>query len=92
MSMHLRRGYWTDSPDKSGSFLHEYRALMILGRAALLAELAYAILNLSAMPMYVDKGLHEFSHYGLIFGTFLATEAVSRPALGALGDESAASR
>jgi MFS family permease len=66
--------------------LHEYRSLLILGSAALLAELAYAILNLSAMPMYVDKGLHEFSHYGLIFGTFLATEALSRPALGALGD------
>lgn len=59
---------------------------MILGAAALLAELAYAILNLSAMPMYVDKGLHEFAHYGLIFGTFLAVEAVSRPAMGAIGD------
>lgn len=66
--------------------LHEYRSLLVLGCAALLAELAYAILNLSAMPMYVDKGLHQFSHYGLIFGTFLATEALSRPALGALGD------
>jgi MFS family permease len=73
-------------PSRARSFLREYKALMILGSAALLAELAYAILNLSAMPMYVDKGLHEFSHYGLIFGTFLATEAVSRPALGALGD------
>lgn len=68
-------------------FLQEYRSLLILGSAALLAELAYAILNLSAMPMYVDKGLHEFSHYGIIFGTFLATEALSRPALGALGDK-----
>lgn len=73
-------------PSRVRNFLREYRSLMILGSAALLAELAYAILNLSAMPMYVDKGLHEFSHYGLIFGTFLATEAVSRPALGALGD------
>jgi len=73
-------------PTRLKHFLHEYRALMILGSAALFAELAYAILNLSAMPMYVDKGLHEFSHYGLIFGTFLATEAVSRPAMGALGD------
>jgi len=67
-------------------FLHEYRSLLILGCAALLAELAYAILNLSAMPMYVSKELHEGSHYGWIFGTFLATEALSRPALGALGD------
>lgn len=67
-------------------FFNEYHALLILGSAALLAELAYAILNLSAMPVYVDKGLHQFSHYGLIFGTFLAAEALSRPALGALGD------
>ncbi len=74
------------SAERVRQFLHEYRALMILGSAALLAELAYAILNLSAMPMYVDKGLHQFSHYGVIFGTFLAAEAVSRPALGALGD------
>lgn len=74
------------STDRIRQFLHEYRALLILGSAALLAELAYAILNLSAMPMYVDKGLHEFRHYGIIFGTFLAMEAVSRPALGALGD------
>ena len=73
-------------PTRARQFFHEYRALMVLGSAALLAELAYAILNLSAMPMYVDKGLHEFSHYGLILGTFLATEALSRPALGALGD------
>ena len=73
-------------PHKARHFFHEYRALMILGAAALLAELAYAILNLSAMPMYVDKELHEFAHYGLIFGTFLAVEAVSRPAMGAIGD------
>jgi MFS family permease len=73
-------------PARVRQFFAEYRALMILGSAALLAELAYAILNLSAMPMYVDKGLHEFAHYGLILGTFLATEALSRPALGALGD------
>lgn len=74
------------SPTRIRRFLHEYKALLILGCAALLAELAYAVLNLSAMPMYVDKGLHEFSYYGWIFGTFLAAEALSRPALGALGD------
>lgn len=75
-----------DIPHKVRRFFREYRALIILGAAALFAELAYAILNLSAMPMYVDKGLHEFAHYGLIFGTFLAVEAVSRPGMGALGD------
>jgi len=70
---------------RAREFLREYRALLVLGGAALLAELAYAVLNLSAMPMYVN-GLGQFSHYGLIFGTFLAVEALSRPALGALGD------
>lgn len=74
------------STDRVRQFFREYRALLILGSAALLAELAYAILNLSAMPIYVAKGLHLFPYYGYIFGMFLATEAVSRPALGALGD------
>ncbi|MCX6343774.1 MAG: MFS transporter [Armatimonadetes bacterium] len=65
---------------------HEYRSLLMLASAALLAELAYAVLNLSAMPMYVDKSLNLGKNWGFIFGTFLAVEALSRPALGALGD------
>lgn len=67
-------------------FLHKYRSLFALGTAALLAELAYAILNLSAMPMYVKYSLKEEPMLGLIISTFLLTEAVSRPAFGALGD------
>ncbi len=69
-----------------GLFAHQYRAILMLAAAALLAELAYAVLNLSAMPMYVDKSLNLGKSWGFIFGTFLAVEALSRPALGALGD------
>lgn len=59
---------------------------MGLGAAALLAELAYAILNLSALPMYMKFVVHAEQYWGMIFSTFLLTEAVSRPGLGALGD------
>lgn len=69
------------------TFLHEYRLLLVLGLAALLAELAYAILNLSALPVYVNYSLHEGQWWGLIYGTFLLLEAGSRPALGALSDK-----
>jgi MFS transporter, DHA1 family, multidrug resistance protein len=68
-------------------FLHKYRSLLALGVAALLAELAYAILNLSALPPYVSFSLHDEPYWGLILSTFLLTEAVSRPAFGALGDK-----
>lgn len=67
-------------------FVRKYRLLLILGFAALLAELAYAILNLSALPMYLKFSLHQEAALGLIISTFLLTEAVSRPAFGALGD------
>ncbi len=68
-------------------FIHSNRALVSLGLAALLAELAYAILNLSAMPMYVSFTLKHEEALGLIMSTFLLTEAVSRPVFGALGDK-----
>lgn len=67
-------------------FLTKYRSLLSLGSAALLAELAYAILNLSALPMYVTYTLKQGPLLGVIISTFLLTEAVSRPAFGALGD------
>ena len=67
-------------------FFKRNKSLIALAMAALIAELAYAILNLSAMPVYVAKTLHEGSNLGFIGGTFLAVEALSRPGLGALGD------
>lgn len=69
------------------TFYAKYRSLFALGTAALLAELAYAILNLSALPVYVKFSLHQEQFWGMILGTFLLTEAVSRPAFGALGDK-----
>lgn len=72
---------------KSFSFIKGNRALISLTVAALLAELAYAILNLSAMPMYVKMSLNKGSMLGVIISTFLLTEAVSRPVFGALGDK-----
>lgn len=69
------------------TFYTKYRPLLALGSAALLAELAYAILNLSALPMYVKFSLHQEPYWGIILSVFLLTEAVSRPAFGALGDK-----
>ena len=68
------------------AFVHKYRHLLSLASAALLAELAYAILNLSAMPVYVTYGLKRGPAVGLVMSTFLLTEALARPAFGALGD------
>ena len=73
------------APEIKG-FVRNNRALLALGFAALLAELAYAILNLSAPPVYVEFTLDQGKHLGLILGTFLLTEAISRPFFGALGD------
>lgn len=67
-------------------WLRAYRTLVVLGSAAMLAELGYAILNLSALPMYVKFSLDRGPAWGLILATFLMAEAVSRPAFGALGD------
>lgn len=67
--------------------MREYRLLLVLGFAALLAELAYAILNLSALPMYLKFSLHQEAVLGVIISVFLLTEALSRPAFGALGDK-----
>jgi len=69
------------------AFLHQYRPLLSLGAAALLAELAYAILNLSALPMYVAFVLKRPTELGVVMAAFLLAEAVSRPWFGALGDK-----
>jgi DHA1 family multidrug resistance protein-like MFS transporter len=67
-------------------FLVKYRNLLALGVAALLAELAYAILNLSALPVYCKYVLHSEQVFGVMLSVFLLTEAASRPLFGALGD------
>jgi len=49
------------SASKTKAFGENFRPLLTLGLAALLAELAYAILNLSALPMYVTFTLNQGS-------------------------------
>lgn len=67
-------------------YIHDYKSLLWLGLACLFAELGYAILNLSALPMYVKFSLNRGAEWGIILSTFLLTEALSRPPAGALGD------
>lgn len=62
------------------------RTIVALAVGAFLVELAYAILNMSAFPVYMREGLHNESRWGILLGTFLIAEAVARPAFGALGD------
>ena len=55
---------------------------------ALLAETAYAVLNISAMPVYLknDRGFPEGT-IGLIVATFLLSEAVFKGPMGTLADK-----
>lgn len=55
---------------------------------ALLAELAYAVLNISAMPVYLknDRGFPEGT-IGLIIAMFLLSEAVFKGPMGTLADK-----
>jgi MFS family permease len=77
------RGFWAINKDR----LFRYRTIIGLGFIALLAELAYATLNQSALQPYVDKELNLGAGWlGWIMATFLLVEALSRPGLGALGD------
>lgn len=38
--------------------LHKYRAVIALGSIALLAELGYAVMNFSALPVFVPQDQH----------------------------------
>lgn len=57
-----------------------------LALVALFAQVGYATLNFSALVMWVQYDLQMGKHLGLILGTFMLTEALLRPWLGALGD------
>ena len=54
---------------------------------ALLAEIGYAVLNVSTMPVYLkyDRGLGE-SVIGIVLVAFLFTEAVFKSPMGHLAD------
>jgi len=57
-----------------------------IGVIALLAQVGWATLNFSALPMWVEKHLQQGKYLGLILSAFMVTEAVFRPSLGALSD------
>lgn len=69
------------------SLLRQKRILHLL-LIALMAELAYAILNISAMPVYLknDRGFPEGT-IGFIVATFLLSEAVLKGPMGSLADK-----
>jgi DHA1 family multidrug resistance protein-like MFS transporter len=72
-------------PEKT-SLLKQKKVVSLLV-VALLAELAYAVLNISAMPVYLktDRGFPE-GVIGLIVATFLLSEAVFKGPMGSLAD------
>ena len=63
------------------------RCVLHLLVVALLAELAYAVLNISAMPVFLknDRGFPEGT-IGFIVATFLLAEATFKGPMGALAD------
>jgi DHA1 family multidrug resistance protein-like MFS transporter len=67
--------------------LFRQKKVLHLLAIALLAELAYAVLNISAMPVYLknDRGFGE-GVIGFIVATFLLSEAVLKGPMGSLAD------
>lgn len=62
-----------------------YGALIPLGVVSAVAGLAYAVMNQSAIPPYVQE-LGLTAHIGLIYAAFLVTETVFKSPMGSLGD------
>ncbi|MBI2844040.1 MAG: MFS transporter [Armatimonadetes bacterium] len=62
------------------------RTMAGLAVVALFAQVGYATLNFSALVMWVQYDMRQGKHLGLILGTFMLTEAMFRPWLGALSD------
>ena len=65
--------------------LVSYRVLVSLGIVAGVAELAYGVMNQSAIPPYVQQ-IGLTAHIGLIYAAFLVTETVFKSPMGSLGD------
>lgn len=74
-----------DSCSKAKSFYRTYHTLIYLSIVSFVAELAYAVVNQSALPPYlVNIGLE--THIGVIIGMFLVVEAILKSPMGTLGD------
>jgi MFS family permease len=59
--------------------------LVSLGIVSAVAELAYGIMNQSAIPPYVQE-LGLTAHIGVIYAAFLVSETILKSPLGSLGD------
>lgn len=57
-----------------------------IGIVSMLAQLGWMALNFSALPMWVQSGLGQGQYLGVITSSFMLTEAVLRPSMGALSD------
>src|SRR2546430_16947204 len=62
-------------------------ALLAIAAIAGLAELSYAVMNVSAMPVYLVYSLgYDASALGIFLGAFLICEGVLKGPFGLLGD------
>lgn len=72
--------------ERGGKPLPSARFLLIrLGIVSAIAELAYGIMNQSAIPPYVQE-IGLTAHIGLIYAAFLAVETATKSPMGMLGD------
>ncbi len=61
--------------------------LIALSLVAGLAELAFIIVNISALPVYLEFGLNLPNLVGVALGAFYLAEAAGNPIMGSLGDK-----
>jgi MFS family permease len=63
-----------------------YRPVIALALVAAVAEAAYAVINVLALPVFVDRELQATSYLGLIVGAFLLVESLMKSPMGAVSD------
>ena len=71
---------------RARSLWNRVRPVLALAAICAIAELAYAVVNILAIPVYVSKELGLGAFVGVVMGAFLLAEAVGRLGLGALSD------
>jgi MFS family permease len=64
----------------------KYHALLFLGIVSAVAELAYGVMNQSAIQPYVRE-IGLTAHLGIIYVMFLAVETAFKSPMGSLGDK-----
>jgi MFS family permease len=69
-----------------GRVWSDHRAVIALALVAAVAEAAYAVINVLALPVFVDRELHATHWLGFIVGAFLLVEALMKSPMGAVSD------